>query len=187
MNKLMPLILLALIGTGCSTVSKMNPFDNGLTELEKVNKSEVPDWFLEPNSGSTRKIIVVATDVSKDMQFAIDKAMMNAKVQIAGKLNTDVNSLTRESVLEGGKGVKNAEKETDRVSKTHTKQSIGFYTRDKLEVFREKGYYRAYVRLVMDMDEARMLTTPDNFKKREEKFKELDGPVVRVAPISINN
>lgn len=187
MNKIIMITLVAFLAASCSTVKKVNPFDNGMTELDKVKKNEVPEWFLETESSTSEKIVVVATDVSKDMQFAIDKAMMNAKVQIAGKLKTDINSLSKESVLEGGHGVKDTEKQTDRVSKIHTKQSIGFFKRDKLEVFREKNYYRAYVRLVMNLEEARLLTTPRSSETREDKFKELEEKVVVTPVAPINN
>ena len=33
--------------SGCGTVKKINPFDNGMTEIEKTN-GEIPEWFVIP-------------------------------------------------------------------------------------------------------------------------------------------
>ena len=141
-------IIMALVMAGCSTVKKVNPFDNGMTKVEK-SKGEIPEWFLEPESSDKKFITAVATETSKDMQFAIDKAMMVAKVQLASKLKTDVEALTRSSSIESGVGVKDVEEETDRVQQTRVRQAIGFFKRERLEVFREKGGFRGYVMLLL--------------------------------------
>ena len=175
---------MTLVMAGCSTVNKINPFDNGMTEIEK-SKGEIPEWFLQPEDGDRKFITAVATEISKDMQFAIDKAMMVAKVQLASKLKTDVESLTRSSSLESGFGVKDVESETDRVQQTRVSQTVGFFKREKLEVFKERGGYRVYVMLKIKVDEARRLT--DNKKdngSREEKFDNLNQPTVEVTPIT---
>ena len=177
------IILMAFVLTGCGTVQKINPFDDGMTKLEK-SKGEIPEWFLEPENGDKKFITAVATETSKDMQFAIDKAMMVAKVQLASKLKTNVESLTRSSSIESGVGIKDVEEETDRVQQTRVRQAIGFFKRERLDVFREKGGYRAYVMLKIKVDEARRLT--DNKKdngSREEKFDNLNQPTVEVNPI----
>ena len=169
--------------TGCGTISKVNPFDDGMTKIDK-SKGEIPEWFLEPEQGDKKFITAVATETSKDMQFAIDKAMMVAKVQLASKLKTDVEALTRSSSIESGFGIKDVEEETDRVQQTRVRQAIGFFKREHLQVLREKGGYRAYVMLKIKVDEARRLTEDkkDN-SSREEKFDNLNQPTVKVQPI----
>ena len=177
-------VLCVLMGlTGCGTISKVNPFDDGMTKIDK-SKGEIPQWFLEPEQGDKKFITAVATETSKDMQFAIDKAMMVAKVQLASKLKTDVEALTRSSSIECGFGIKDVEEETDRVQQTRVRQAIGFFKREKLEVFKEKGGYRAYVMLKIKVDEARRLTEDkrDN-GSREEKLDNLNQPTVEVQPI----
>ena len=109
---------------------------------------------------------------------------MVAKVHLASKLRTDVDSLTRSSSIESGVGVKDVEEETDRVQQTRVRQAIGFFKREHLQVFKERGGYRAYVMLKIKVDEARRLT--DNKKdngSREEKFDNLNQPTVEVQPI----
>jgi hypothetical protein len=110
------------------------------------------------------------------MQFAIDKATLNAKVEMANKLGVKVDSISRESALESGYGVKDVEREIDRVSKTTTSQKVGFYRRENLKVIREGNHYRAYVMLKLSLEEGRRLTynNESNRKSREERLKELD-------------
>ena len=169
--------------TGCGTVQKINPFDDGMTKVQK-SKGKIPGWFLEPEQGDKKFITAVATETSKDMQFAIDKAMMVAKVQLASKLKTDIEALTRSSSIESGFGIKDVEEETDRVQQTRVRQAIGFFKREHLQVFREKGGYRAYVMLKIKVDEARRLTdNKEDNGSREEKFDNLNQPTVKVQPI----
>ena len=156
---------------GCSS---MNPFKGDTVELEKSKGNEVPEWFLAKEDSDSRFITVTATDVSKDMQFAIDKATLNAQIQIAGRLRSDINSLTRETSLESGYGVKDVEREIDRVSKTRVQQAIGFFKREHLAVLREGDNYRAYVMFKISVEDARRLTAKDNSKDREARLKELD-------------
>jgi len=177
------LCLSGVITTGCSTLSSSKVEET--KEVPKVasvqNVTNVPEWFFDKETDDPKFIMVTATDVSKDMQFAIDKAVMNAKIQIAAKLKSDVNSLTRETSTESGHGVKEVEREIDRVSKVIVKQSIGFFKREQMAVVRDGDGYRAFVKMKISVDDARRLTDKKDSKSREDKFKELE-PVTSIAP-----
>lgn len=171
-----------LITAGCSSLPFTNKDPNKTIDVPAVKGNEIPQWFLEREQGDARFIIVTATDVSKDMQFAIDKATFSAKLQLAERLKTDVDSVTRETSLESGVGIKDVEREIDRVSKTRVKQSLGFFKRENIAVFREGDYYRAYVMLKISVEDARRLTYKKDSVSREEKFKELEQPV-EILPV----
>lgn len=163
---------LGLFTTGCSTIGLGGDKDNKMVEIPKSKMDQIPKWFLQkPVDGA---ITVTATDVSKDMQFAIDKATLNAKVQLAERLGTKVDSLTRETALESGHGVKEVQREIDRVSKVRINQELNFFTREHIAVVREGDHFRAYVMLKISNNDARRLTQKDNSKSREERLKELD-------------
>ena len=168
---------LSLITWGCSSLPGMGNKDDKMVEITASKTNEVPAWFLEKEVDNSTELTVTATDVSKDMQFAIDKATLNAKVQLANKLGVKVDSISRESALESGYGVKDVEREIDRVSKTHTDQKLGFYRRENLKVVRENGHYRAYVMLKLSLEEGRRLTYNSDAKRktREERLRELDA------------
>ena len=168
---------LGLLTTGCSSVNEMVHGDEAMVEVtqQEVNDLQIPAWFLAKESDNSKVLTVTSTDVSRDMQFAIDKAELNAKVQLAQKLGTDVSSLVRESALESGYGVKDVETEVDRVSKAKTSQKIGFYRRANLKVVREGEHYRAFVMIVLDVDEGRRFTDDrQTSQSREEKLNALD-------------
>ena len=174
---LMAACSLGLITTGCSTVNEIVHGEDAMVEVAEsdVKELSIPKWFLFEEKDNSKVITVTATEVSKDMQFAIDKAELQARVQLAQKIGANVSSVVRESTLESGySNVKDVDTEVDRVSKTTTNQQIGFYRRANLEVVREGDYYRAFVQLKLDVTEGRRLTDKGKAKSREEAFKELD-------------
>jgi outer membrane murein-binding lipoprotein Lpp len=157
--------------SGCSTF-KADP--NKTVEIPANKLDNIPQWYLAKDPDDTKFIVVTATDVSKDMQFAIDKATLNAKVQLAARLKSDVDSVTRESTLETAGSGSAVEREIDRVSKVRVKQAIGMFKRENIAVFKEGDVYRAYVQFKIATEDAKRLTQPVGNKNREDKFKELD-------------
>ena len=168
---------LGVITTGCSTVDKMVNGDEAMIEISEqdVDELKIPAWFLEKEQSTAKVLSVTATDISKDMQFAIDKAELNAKVQLAQKLGTDVTSLVRESALESGYGEKDVETEVDRVSQAKTNQKIGFFRRENLKVVREGEHYRAFVMLRLNIEDGRRLTDANDSQTREQRLEALNG------------
>ena len=173
------IIALALVFANCATNNSL-PVNGGVTKddgmitIPVTKTTQVPEWFVIGESADSEDMTVVATDVSKDMQFAIDKAMLNAKVKLAEKIGTKIDSLVRESSIETGAGTKDVEKEVDRVTKSRTSQEVSFYTREQLTIVREGSYYRAYILLRLKGDEARKLSDDSDDETREDKFRELD-------------
>lgn len=170
-----------IVTAGCSSLPFVKQDPNKTVEVPAVPGDNIPQWFLEKELADSKFITVTATDISKDMQFAIDKATHNAKLQIASRLKSDIDAVVRESTLESGSGVKDAEREIDRVSKIRTKQAIGLFKRENLAVFREGDHYRAYVMFKIGVDDAKRLTAKPDNKNREDRFKELE--TVEVKPI----
>ena len=181
---------LGLITVGCSTFSK-DP--NKTVEIPANKLDNIPQWYLVKDPDDTKFIVVTATDISKDMQFAIDKATLNAKIQLAARLKSDIDSVTRETTTENGSGGASVEREIDRVSKVRVKQALGFFKRENIAVFKEGDSYRAYVQFKISTEDARRMTQPaGNAKSREDRFKELEDeqPAARsisVAPLDVDN
>ena len=173
---------LALITTGCSTVKStigMEGNPDRMVEIEEFditgNDIKIPAWFLQNDRVDESRMIVTATDISKDMQFAIDKATLGATIQLAAKLETDVTSLVRESALESGFGDKAIDRQIDRVSKSTTTQKVAYYRRDNMKIVRDGDFFRCYVMISLEVDEARKLTedgSKDN--SRENMLQELE-------------
>jgi len=183
-NSKMVLTLLAacslgLLTTGCSSVNEMVHGEKAMVEVAEsdVDELQIPKWFLYEEKDNSKVITVTSTEVSKDMQFAIDKAELQARVQLAQKIGAKVQSIVKESTLESGYGVKDVDTEIDRVSKTSTNQTIAFYRRENLKIVKEGDHYRAFVKLTLDVAEGRRLTDKTNTKSRIEAFKELDEEI----------
>ena len=172
---------LALITTGCSTVKStigMEGNPNRMVEIEDFditgNDIKIPAWFLKNEQSDDSRMVVTATDISKDMQFAIDKATLGATIQLAAKLETDVTSLVRESTLETGFGDKAVDRQIDRVSKSTTTQKVAYYKRDYMTIVRDGEFYRCFVQLSLEVDEARKLTEEGTGRSREQMMDELE-------------
>jgi len=174
MKRYFVMTAIAVAISGCSFNDKFVKVQEAPIQLK------VPEWFATEPPKDIKDIIVTATDSSRDMQFAIDKAMMNARVELANRINIKVNSMVTESVSEDGSSkMKDAEREVERISKTVTNQSLSMYTREKLLIVKEEDGYRAYVMLKLNVDQSRKLL--DNERKgskdRDEKLEELDKAV----------
>ena len=172
---------LALITTGCSTVKStigMEGNPNRMVEIEEFditgNDIKIPAWFLKNEQVDDSRMVVTATDISKDMQFAIDKATLGATIQLAAKLETDVTSLVRESTLETGFGDKAVDRQIDRVSKSTTTQKVAYYKRDNMKIVRDGDYFRCFVMISLEVDEARKLTEEGTGRSREQMMDELE-------------
>jgi hypothetical protein len=181
-NYLLLALVAAVISTGCSSVKLDKtppPVAQDRTQMQTIPefKNEIPEWFKTENTAIDKEIVVTATDKSKELQFAIDKAMINARVELAARLNVEIHSLVRESTNENGGAV---EREIDRVSKLVTKQTISMYHRDKMHVSKEGDEYRAFVLLKMRTEEARRVINAHLKTKRDDKFNQLDVEVNKV-------
>ena len=176
--------------SGCSTF-KADP--NKTVEIPANKLDNIPQWYLAKDPDDTKFIVVTATDVSKDMQFAIDKATLNAKIQLAARLKTDVDSVTRESTLETAGTGTSVEREIDRVSKVRVKQALGMFKRENIVVYKEGDVYRAYVQFKIATEDAQRLTQPvAKGKTREDRFKELEDEQpttksISAAPLNVDN
>jgi len=174
---------LGVITTGCSSLKTGSNDNNKMVEIPDSKVSHVPDWFFIKQTPDQKDIVVTATDISKDMQFAIDKATLNAKIQLAERLGTRVESMTQESTLESGNGAKEVSREVDRVSKVKVKQELNFFTRDNILVVKDGENFRAFVMLRLNSNEGRRLIQKDDKKSREDKLKELDKSLNEQATI----
>ena len=179
MKKYFAMTAIALAVVGCASNR------NKMTEIKEAPKSttvstSIPEWFVAGPPADGKDIVVTATDTSREMQFAIDKATMNARVELANRISIKVQSMVRESVNEEGAGkMKDVEREVDRVSKLVTNQTLSMYTRDKMLVVKEDDGFRAYVMLKLNVDQSRRLidNTRKSSRERDDKFDELDQSV----------
>ena len=176
MNKTILCSLIVLSLSACSSVPSIV---EDKTQMQKIPefKNDIPEWYKTENVKSDDELIVAATAYSKDMNVAVDKATMNARIELANRLSVKVDSLVRESTIEDTGKKKSAETSYDRATKLVTKQVLSMYNRDKLYLAKEGEGYRAFVLLKMPIDEARKIVTGAVRNSREDRFNDLDNEI----------
>lgn len=146
---------------GCSSTSLVDKKAEWVQGTDRVDKTMAPEWFTMHLTNDDKNIFAVATEYSADYQFAIDRAMMVAKVNLAAQINQRVESEMNSYIAEAGSGGDSDDinRRVERKSRTivDTTSLVG-YKRDKIEVRREGKGYRVYVRLIYDITDANKLS-----------------------------
>ncbi len=173
MKKIFTLVLIAAALTGCGTTSLVDKKADWVQGSDKVDTALAPEWFTMHLANDNSHIFATATEYSADYQFAIDKAMLAAKAQLAAQVNNRINMETETKIAEEGNGtdIDDVERSTSRVTKGIVDSTlIVGYKRDKIEVRREGRGYRVYVRLIYDYtDNNKLVQQSQRLEKRKEK------------------
>jgi hypothetical protein len=190
MKKVILVGMIAAALTGCGTTSLVEKKAEWVQGSDKVDLSMAPEWFTMHLANDGSHIFATATEYSADYQFAIDKAMLAAKAQLAAQVNNRIQMDTETFIAEEGNGtdIDDVERKTSRTtsSKVDSTLIVGF-KRDKIEVRREGRGYRVYVRLVYDYtDNNKLVQQAQRIEKRKEKAAEkraaTQTPVIAPVP-----
>jgi len=111
---------------------------------------EAPDWYKEKIS-MPGYFASAGTDVSSDMQFALDKAMMAAKISIASQIGSYISSTLKLYISESGEPTDaTVSTEVERVGKEMVSEvKLHDFEIEKHQIIRDGQHYRAYVLLKM--------------------------------------
>jgi hypothetical protein len=191
MKKVILAAMIAAALTGCGTTSLVEKKAEWVQGSDKVDVSMAPEWFTMHLANDGSHIFAVATEYSADYQFAIDKAMLAAKAQLASQVNNRIQMETNTYIAEEGSGtdIDDVERKTERItsSKVDSTLIVGF-KRDKIEVRREGRGYRVYVRLVYDYtDTNKLVQQAQRIEKRKEKAAAKKQEAAPVNPTNPEN
>jgi hypothetical protein len=138
---------LALTLAGCSSI---NPLSK-TTQIEEseFQKDEFPSWYLEVHEDNDGVVYGVGTGLSDDMQFALDKAMHEAKIVIADKLSAKSSYELKRFISDNGSnGNTTTIQKSQKISKSSFKDiDVSQYKVVKKEIMKEDNAYRSYVLL----------------------------------------
>lgn len=162
MNKVFYLVgAMALLG-GCSSMS-MNDNDPNIMdrppevidkppEAVTIGKTTVPSWFLEMPEDTESRIYSVGTGISDDLQFSIDKAVHDAKINLADKMASKSSAEIKAFISDNGKGGQGqTTRKIQKVSKSGFKNiDVSRYTIEERSVVQDRRYFRTYVQLSID-------------------------------------
>lgn len=200
MKRILALALVALLAA-CSSSKGVKIADGTRTiESTKPTKVEVPEWYLQVPR-EERAIYAVASEMSSDMQFSIDRAIMSATRDIAFKLNNEVSQKFRDYTAETGSGETGTiTRDTERMSISNSNfVNIVGVERIRTEVYREGNRFRAYVLVRFGLDTSnqlhanymanqRKIEARERLDKYETELREQKNnkPVSSVGPMIIN-
>jgi hypothetical protein len=173
MKKVILAAVIAAALTGCGTTSLVEKKGEWVQGSDVVDKTMAPEWFTMHLANDNSHIFAVATEYSADYQFAVDRAMMAAKVNLAAQINQRVESEMNSYIAEAGSGgdADDIERSVERKSRVVVDTTLlAGYKRDKIEVRREGKGYRVYVRLVYNFTDSNVLrAAAEKAEKRKAK------------------
>ena len=167
------LCVLGMVGCSSTKISEVKiPEGSRSVSQYPVNKIELPEWYVNaPKEDGA--IYATASEVSSDMQYAIDKAAMSAKREIAFKLGNDFSQKYKEHTSETNySSQEKMSKETERlvIANSVSINLVGVQ-RVRSEVIREGNQYRAYMLVRYGLDESNRIHMNYLIKERRANSK----------------
>ena len=185
------LIPIVLALTACGTFETGTKLTLSAPEFgskpSQGDEVKYPDWFTEKDKDGA--LYAVATEYSKDFQFAVDKAMLSAKRELAANFSSHTSAMLKDYAAEVGELDSSVVREIDRTTKlvVSNVNLIGVQ-RTKYRVQYEKDGYRAFVKLRYATDDSNKLLIQEVKRNRQlnaklqasKSFKELESSVEKI-------
>jgi len=109
--------------------------------------ANVPAWFLATQAVDGDWLLVVGTGVSRDLNMALKKAKLEAQSQLAGRIATEIDSITKSYKKDAGPDVEFVESTEAFVRKLVEEVKISGGQVTNKVVVPEGRAYRAYVQI----------------------------------------
>ena len=142
---------LLLLG-GCSK----NTINDGekVSKLYLDSKTEAPKWFQKYPQDDKNKIFAVATGISEDMQLSVDKAMHDAKIELADKMWHRINADFKRFITDSGNvNAGNTVQETTKISQNVIESvMVNKYKVVNKQILNVGGQFRTFVLLEYDVN-----------------------------------
>ena len=154
-----------------------------------------PSWYTQsPKDAKDGALYAVATEYSKDMQFAVDKTMLSAKRELASRFSSHVSSMFKDFTAEVGEADGDVVREIERTTKKVIREvNLVGVERTHFKVQHDKnGGYRAWVQLRYSVDESNKILMAEIKRNRQlnaklqatQAFKELQDEIKGKKPES---
>jgi hypothetical protein len=152
--------MLAFLTTGCS----------GPKSLTQTNVGKIPEWYLNAPASDETTFNSANTQVSQDMQLAIDKAKNGARTDLAGQIEVKIQNLEKRFSEETGLGVDSQllQQFTSGGKQVISTMLNGART-EKQEIVQDGNSFRAYILMTYKVGAANSMLL-DQIKKRNEMY-----------------
>ncbi|MBU0561682.1 MAG: LPP20 family lipoprotein [Bacteroidetes bacterium] len=166
-------VLLILSFLGCSSTKT----------LQGVDLGDVPDWYKKLPESKTH-IYSARTATSRDMQVAIDKASVDARAEIAQKVEVQIKQLQKRFTEEMGSGEDpTLVEQFSSATKAVVNVSLSGSSIEEKDLFDDDDFWRAYVLMKYPIGDAQkeflsQIRNNNYLAARvtaTEAFKELDN------------
>lgn len=180
------LIVCSLVG--CSTTNKPTAEVGTINPPASVKPTvAIPSWYNQQPS-SEDNLYSVGTAASRDLQLSLDMAILNAKTNLADRLNSRVKAQTKiySNQTSTDDNFKNNQQVERAVKNSIADVDVAGYAVSKSETLQENGVFRTFVLLeysreksatiIMDRIKTDSKTPVSTF---ERAFEELDRESVK--------
>ena len=128
-----------------------------------------PSWYTEKYKDGA--LYAVASEYSKDMQFAVDKATLSAKRNLASNFSSHVSAMMKDYATEVGDD-SSVMREIDRTTKLIVnKVNLVGIQKTNFKIEHEKEGYRAWIQLRYSVDDTNKLLMAEIKRNRQLETK----------------
>ena len=190
-KKLLILPLVLALASGCSSMKYDTGFEFKAPEFgggDQGDQVNYPDWY-EKLEADDDNLYSVATEFSNDFQFAVDKAMLSAKRELASNFSSHVEAMMKDFTSELGDVDVSTANDINRTTKlVVSRVNLVGVQRSDFKVVHEKAGYRAFVKLKYNSSLSNKLILQQINRNKKlkaklestEKFKELEESVENI-------
>jgi hypothetical protein len=197
MKKTFVIVPLVLAMTACSSIKYNTGVEFSAPSFGSSEGREVgyPDWYTAGAKSDDTALYSVATEHSKNFQFAVDKAMMSGKRELASNFSSHINAMLKDFTAEIGED-NTVVNEINRTTKMIvTRVNLIGVQRTNFKVVHENDGYRAFVRLKYSIDDTNKIMVNEIKKNRKlaskleasKSFKEMEESVEKVERSASNS
>lgn len=199
-KKLIAVMIASLLATGCGSVKYTTGFEmsSGSQQTAEAGvEVAYPEWYNAKLDDDNGNLYAVGTEYSKDMQFAIDKATLSAKRDLAANFSSHTSAMLKDFATEVGSLNSEVIREIDRTTKVVVAQVnlIGVQREHMSLIHSGEGGYRAFVKLRYVPDQANKILLQEVWKneklkakvKSSKRFQELEDSVNKIQADELNH
>ena len=190
-KSLFALVSVAVLLTACGSNPPKTAMDSSSLFGKGAQTGDVvrfPSWYTTKPSDDA--LYSVASEYSSDLQFSVDKAMLSAKRELAGKYSSYVSAMMKDFTAEIGEGTN---RDIERTTKLLIAQvNLVGIQRTEFETRHEGRGFRTFVQLRYSLDDSNRLLIQkiQSDKKLEMElrksaaFRELEDSVDKINGVT---